>query len=172
MGILPDPPIYSVRAAQSHLAVPQRTLPVRFVLETGRPFQNDLIRYGLTWWEDHPARLRLRVSQAVSAGRVEVVLKQRRLPGTLNHLAVEGVVVRRLKDEPPRWRKPLLIAVAVLAGLAVLLAALYVLVSTMWAARAAVPAGLVAAAVAFLVSKGLAGHRTTCSGLHCPGCRE
>lgn len=167
MGILPD----SHRGARAPLQKNRVPLPVRFVRETGRPFRDDLIRYGLTWWEDFPSRLQRQVSQATAAGRVEVVLGQRRLPVTRDHLPLAGVVVRRLKKDPPRWRKPVLISLAIAAVLVVLLIAVYAVAMAVWAERAILTTALVALALVAMALRVMLGHRPTCSGLHCPGCR-
>ncbi len=73
--------------------------------------------------------------------------------------------VLRLKR--PRRRYPWLLATG-----AITLGFLGTVVYTLWEARHAIGmAALVAAFVAAIVIRFLAGHQVGCAGLHCPGCR-
>ena len=121
---------------------------------------------GQEWWEDTPHRLAARLRADARAGRVREVARFELAPGR------HGAVVVRLKPRPG-WGRVAASATAVGVGIMGGVAA-----ATWWVAVhleeiltvlfAATLGGLLLAAL----TRFLGGHRPTCAGLHCPGCRR
>jgi hypothetical protein len=125
------------------------------------------LRVGEEWWTDNPHRLAARLR---SDRTVAEVRRYALAPGR------HGAVVRRLKPRPPAWRSPAL----AIGGAGVILGLFgisvwYVGVTYIWPALVeAVPVILgsaVVTAIGWVMVRTVLGHRPTCVGLHCPGCR-
>jgi hypothetical protein len=123
------------------------------------------LRPGQEWWEDNPHRLSSRLGREVRAGRVREVGRWAVAAGR------HGAIVARLKPAPSRRR----IAALWAAGAAVAAGAMAA--ATWWVAvhleeilTALFALGVAVAGLA-LLTRVLSGHRATCAGLHCPGCR-
>lgn len=120
---------------------------------------------GQEWWEDNPFRLHARLRAETRARRITEVARYEVSPGR------HGAIVLRLKPRASRRR----IAALWCSGAAV--AAGGIAAATWWVAvhleEILAVLGMAAGAVAFLciLTRVLSGHRPTCAGLHCPGCR-
>jgi hypothetical protein len=106
---------------------------------------------GEEWWTDTPHALAVRVRREEAQGRIVELARVELAPG------VHGSLIHRLKPRPPAWRGPFL----VVTGLALV----GVAVTMVWPFLLALGAGWVAWRLC-------AGHKPTCAGLHCPGCRH
>lgn len=129
-----------------------------------RPPASLRIPAGHEWWADDARKLQKRIERECLRGAVATVTPYRYelAPG------VHGVVVRRLKPRPPRWRKPVLILSLVGGAVAVAGTVAYLLAQVpMW--MYGVAAGVV---LLPLCAPVLFGHSLGCPGIgHCPGCR-
>jgi hypothetical protein len=133
---------------------------------------SDLVRWtppripeGHEWWTDHPHRLAARLAADKRRGLIVEVSRwelDRR---------VHGALVRRLKPRPPAWRKPAAVAVSLTLIAASVLAALVLLAREVWQARETLLAAAAVAVFLLLVLRAASGHRPTCAGIHCSGCR-
>jgi hypothetical protein len=135
---------------------------------------NDLVRIprgvtlaaGQEWWEDNPHRLADRIRRERHAGRIREVARYAVLPGR------HGAIVVRLRPGPSRRRiAALWLPGAAIAGGAMAAGTWWVAVHLEEIAAALLTLALVAGGLALLV-RVLSGHRPTCTGLHCPGCRH
>lgn len=113
---------------------------------------------GQEWWTDNRWQLLARMRADTNRGLITPLAFRELAPGFY------GALVVRLKPRPPAWRKPALIVgvLAAVTGLVVQVA--------LWVAAYAVPVLLVLALL-WLIARSGTGHRVTCAGLHCPGCR-
>jgi hypothetical protein len=124
------------------------------------------LRPGQEYWEDTPHLLAARIKRERDRGRVHEVMRWEVSRG--RHAAI----VMRLRPRPSRRRIMALWA----SGVGVAMAA--VGVATWWVAvhlievlSSILMILLVAGGLAIL-TRVLSGHRATCAGLHCPGCRH
>lgn len=121
-----------------------------------------VLREDQEWWVDYPHRLAARVradQRVVELARYELA------PG------LHGSVVRRLKPRPPAWRSRALVGSGVALMATALLALVVELVQSLVAALVMVWPLLAALAGVWVLARLVTGHRATCGGLHCPGCR-
>jgi hypothetical protein len=124
------------------------------------------LRPGQEWWEDTPHRLAVRVSAETRARRIREVARYSLQPGR------HGSIVARLRPAPSRHR---FVATAVTVGLGI---AGGMAAATWWVAvhleDILTVAGFGAGVVLLLagLTRFLGGHRPTCAGMHCPGCRR
>lgn len=117
---------------------------------------------GMEWWVDNPHRLAARVRTDRSVVELE---RYELAPG------LHGSLVRRLRPRPPAWVRPVVISSGVaLVGLSALML-LVGLVQSLVAALVLLWPLLAGVAGAWVLLRALLGHRATCAGLHCPGCR-
>jgi hypothetical protein len=133
--------------------------------------QVELIRRSII---DDPATVAATVARVRRSGRLVDMTLPRRVPDGRVLVVVtlrppEPQPVRPVKRR--RWVKPVVIASAVLTPMAVVVALLVELARTVWAARTAVGGVLLLVAALVVAARLLSGHRATCAGLHCGGCR-
>ena len=139
----------------------------------GRPVPSSLPA-GSEWWEDYRGALRNRVAVAVRRGEVAVLARQRPIE-LRKRLPVDGVLVRRLRPAAPRWRKPAIIAAAIVVPLAAVIAAVVYVLAGMVAFVAEHPIAIGVGALVFLLGAGsIAGAvgGPGCPGIHCGGCKR
>lgn len=121
---------------------------------------------GQEWWEDSPHLLAARIRREVAAGRIAESCRFQLPSGR------HGAIINRLKPRPTRRR---LMALWTSGGVAIGAA---VGASTWWVAvhleevlTALLVLGLAAGGL-MILTRALLGHRPTCVGIHCPGCRD
>lgn len=124
-----------------------------------------IIPAGHEWWTDNPHRLGARLRDDQARGRIAVVGRVELAPG------LHGALVRRLKPRPSPVYRRTAIAGGVAAVLALVVTAVVAAVRALWEARTALAAALVCLVLALLFLRVATGHRPTCAGLHCPGCK-
>lgn len=117
---------------------------------------------GHEWWVDNPHRLAARVRRDRA---VEEVARYDLAPG------LHGSLVRRLRPRPPAWVRPAVLSSGGALVATALLALLVELVQSLVTALVALWPLLAGVAGAWVLFQAVRGHRATCTGLHCPGCR-
>lgn len=117
---------------------------------------------GQEWWTDNRHQLLARIRTEARRGTIQPLALKELAPGFY------GALVVRLKPRPPRWRKPVLIAVS---GVPVVVALVLLVIQVVQAVAAAGAGVLLIALAAWVAVRSLSGHRAVCVGLHCPGCK-
>lgn len=118
---------------------------------------------GQEWWVDNPHRLAARLR---SDRTVQELARYELKPGT------HAALVTRLRPRPSRARQTAAWACLAFLGLSMVGVVVWALLKALVPLlAAAAPVVLVLAGLWCLV-KILTGHRVTCPGLHCSGCRH
>lgn len=124
------------------------------------------LRPGQEWWEDEPHRLDYRVAVEQRARRVREVARYALANGR------HGSIVARLKRGPSRRRMVALWGSGAAVAVSAMAAATWWVAVHLEEILAALGMGAVAALLLAALTRALSGHRATCAGLHCPGCRR
>jgi hypothetical protein len=118
---------------------------------------------GQEWWVDNRHAL---------AGRLQSDRTVRELARYDLGYGLHGVLVERLRPRPSRARRTAVWALVAFLGLSAIGMALWVLLEVFVPLLAALAPVLAVLAGIYCLIKILSGHRVTCPGLHCPGCRH